>query len=460
MQKPVLVLLNVPKNCYTREIHLNPSKEMESFLSVLVALATATGLSGLIGLEREMRVQKRLVVESPIGGLSTFAMMGALGFLASFISLQYDLAWIMPAVFAGAIGFLLISHAYFVFNEHKFSAITAFALIVSFLIGILVAYHETLVAIAVSILFTGILALRDALHQMAKRINIDELLAILQFFIVTAIILPMLPKSYVDPFGFFDWRPQTVWLMVALVASIRFVGYFLAKVIGSDKSILLLGIVGGLISSTAVTPGIARESRDNKQTLVFLIPLLIATGLMIARVLGLVTVVTGTRSALFASVVWPLAVAIAICALLAIGLILHRQHHRHQFKNAAIEIRQPLQMSFALFFGGFFLLILLISEKIAAHFSDSGLYVTGAIAALTDVDAISLAMANLVKTEVVSATLAGRVILLAVIINTLVKVGIIFLFGSKKLLKAFTLSIGLVFFASAIFSSILWLLGN
>lgn len=433
---------------------------MESFLSVLIALMTATGLAGLIGLEREMRVQKRLVVESPIGGLSTFAMMGALGFLASYVSVRFELGWVMPAVFAATIGFLLISHSYFVFNEHKFSAITAFALIVSFLIGILVAYHETLVAILVSILFTGILVLRDGLHRMAKRINLDELLAILQFFIVTAIILPILPKSYVDPLGFFDWRPQTVWLMVALVASIRFVGYFLAKVIGSDKSILLLGIVGGLISSTAVTPGIARESRDNKQTLVFLMPLLIATGLMLARVLGLVVIVTGTKSQLFAKVAWPLSAAVIACLSLALILFLYRFRHRRQYKAAMVEIRQPLQMSFALFFGIFFLTVLLISEKIAAHFSESGLFLTGAIAGLTDVDAITLAMANLVKTDIVGTSAAGGVILLAVIVNTLVKVGIISLFGSVKLLKAFALSITAIFTASGLVSGLVWLLGN
>jgi uncharacterized membrane protein (DUF4010 family) len=110
----------------------------------------------------------------------------------------------------------------------------------------LVAHEQLYLAIAVSILFTGLLVLKIGLHKIAKKINQDELLAILKFFILTAIILPILPYSWEDPIGFFDWRPQVIWLMVVLVASIRFVGYFLSKFFGSEKSILFRGSWEGL----------------------------------------------------------------------------------------------------------------------------------------------------------------------------------------------------------------------
>lgn len=128
-------------------------------------------------------------------------MMGALGFLATYLATVHQLLWILPTIFVVAMLFPLISHAYFVFTQKKFSAITALALIVSFCIGILVVLDELFLAIALSILFTGILALRDALHRVAKRLSTQELFAILQFIILTAIILPILPAlSYLSIF--------------------------------------------------------------------------------------------------------------------------------------------------------------------------------------------------------------------------------------------------------------------
>lgn len=414
---------------------------MEDLGNLLVSLATATGLAGLIGLEREFRLQNKLLVESPLGGVRTFAMMGALGFLATFLSTEYRLTWLLPTLFVMAMLFPLITHAYFVFTRKLFSVITALALIVSFCIGILIAFDELYFALALSILFTGILALRDALHKVARKLSVDELFAILQFIILSAIILPILPKSWIDPFGFFDWRPQAVWLMVVLVAAIRFVGYFLAKVFGGEKGILVSGLIGGFVSSTAVTMGISQESKGKSGVIIFLAPILVASGIMFFRVLFEVIIVTQGRHGLLAEVVLPLGVVGVVSLVLAGVLLLYRKKQHKKIRTSSLEIDQPLQLHAALSFGLFFLFILLISEKIGEYFSASGLYITGAIAGLTDVDAITLAMANLVSLGDLQADVAARVILLAVAVNTLVKLSIVFVFGSVLLFRKLTLSL-------------------
>ncbi len=414
---------------------------MENFGSLLISLITATGLAGLIGLEREFRLQNKLLVESPLGGLRTFAMMGALGFLSAYLTVTYEIAWLLPIVFVMAMFFPLISHAYFVFTKQQFSVISGLALIVSFCIGVLVVFDELYLAIALSILFTGILALRDVLHKMAKKLSADELFAILQFIILSAIILPILPKSWVDPFEFFDWRPQAVWLMVVFVVSIRFIGYFLAKIIGGEKSILFSGVIGGFVSSTAVTMGIAQQSKGKNALIIFLAPILVASGIMFFRVLLEVAVVTQGKNQLLSLLLLPLGIFGGGSILLTGFLLFYRKRARKQVAATPIAIDQPLQLTSALSFGIFFLAVLLFSDKIGQYFDTSGLYLTGAVAGLTDVDAITLAMANLVTIGSLEADIAARVILLAVTVNTLVKLSIVFVFGSALLFRKLTISL-------------------
>lgn len=418
---------------------------MTDFSTLLVNLLTATALAGLIGLEREMRYQRNEQKSNiNLGGLRTFAMMGVLGFLGTFLSQHFDSLWILLAIFGATLSFSLVSHTLSAFRQSHFGITSEFSLLASFLVGVLIAINEMLLAVAISVLFTGLLALKSGLHKMAKMIDQEELVAILKFFILSAIILPLLPSSWVDPFGFFDWRPQTVWLMVVLVASIRFVGYFLGKLIGEEKSILLSGIVGGLVSSTAVTTGVAQESKGKKAILIFLIPILVASGIMFVRVLFEVAVVAGGEHDFFTSLLWPLLTMSILSVLLAVYLLFQGKSQKKPVKTN-VELKQPLQMKSALAFGAFFLLVLLISEKISLFFSDSGLLVTGAISGLTDVDAITLAMANLVRNGEVDTLLASQVVLIAVAVNTLVKVGIVFLFGSRELFKwAFVSIVGIL----------------
>ncbi len=418
-------------------------KIMEDFSSPLISLLTAAGLAGLIGLEREMRVQNEEPDGSNLGGLRTYSMMGALGFLASFMSIKFEISWFLPLIFIGSFMFLFISHTLVAIFQRQFGITSQLSLIASFLVGILIAFDLLYLAIAVSVLFTGLLVLKIGLHSIAKKINREELLAILKFFIFSAIILPLLPAHWIDPFEFFDWRPQTIWLMVILVASIRFVGYFLSKFFSSEKSILFSGIVGGFVSSTALTMGISQQSEGKRRVILFLIPILLASALMFFRVILEVSLTTGRERDLLLTIVPILGTAGLAFVIVALGLLIKRAHDikgKSDIKTS-IEIDQPLQMKSAISFGIFFLVIFLLSDKIAEFFSDSGLLFAGAVAGLTDVDAITLAMANLQKSGEISTNLASQVILLAVMVNTLVKAGIVFLFGSKKLFQAVLLSV-------------------
>ena len=415
---------------------------MPSFLEFLTLLLSAAGLAGLIGMEREMRIQKyskdKTLKEPFSAGLRSHSMVGALGFLTCFISEYFSKDLLIPITMGIFITFL-ISHFVVMNKLSLYGMSSSFSFIASFIIGIFVQQDQIMMALVISLLFTVLLVLNNAFEYVAQKITQDEFFAIVKFLILSFVVLQVLPESWTDPFNFFDWRPQTIWIMIMLVASIRFIGYFLSKIIGQDKSILLSGIIGGLVSSTAVTTGIAQESKDSKKGNIFVIPILVASSIMFIRVIVEIVLVSSDIEFFI-----PLYVSFGLMAITSLGLsaVLIFWKKESDGKNPEIaNVSQPLHLKSALSFGLFFLFILIISEKMGIYFSEQGLLLVGAIAGLTDVDAITLAMAQ--KETYSSVHLS--VIFIAVMVNTLVKIGIVAVFGSKKVLKRISLFLGSVF---------------
>lgn len=418
---------------------------MPSFIEFTTLLFSAAGLAALIGMEREMRIQNPEEnipsdADEPFsGGLRSHAMVGALGFLTVFIGDNFSPQLVSPIIF-GVFAVFIITHFLISKELKKFGMSSSLSILASFIIGIFVAKDYIIMALLISLLFTIILVLKDVLHRLAQRLTRVEFFDILKFLILSFIVLQILPTSWIDPFGFFDWRPQTVWIMVMLVASIRFIGYFLSKFIGQEKSILLSGIVGGLVSSTAVTTGIAQESKGSKKVTAFIIPILIASSIMFFRVI-LEILLTAPNVGFFL----PLYIsfgAMGIACLVFAGILFIKSNKKHKIeeKTETVEISQPLHLSSALAFGLFFLVILILSEKIGQYFSEASLLIVGAIAGLTDVDAITLAMAQSKNTTI----LPLAVIFIAVIVNTFVKIGIVAAFGSKAVLKHISIFLGII----------------
>ena len=66
--------------------------------------------------------------------------------------------------------------------------------------------------------------------------------------------------------------------MVVLISALNFVSYLLIKIVGAQHGIGLAGVLGGLISSTAVTLGFAQRSREPEADAPALAEALLAAG--------------------------------------------------------------------------------------------------------------------------------------------------------------------------------------
>jgi uncharacterized membrane protein (DUF4010 family) len=96
-----------------------------------------------------------------------------------------------------------------------------------------------------------------------------------------------------------------------------------------------------------------------------------------------------------------------------------------------VLLKDPFRILPALTFGGFFAIVLLTAKLASIYFGNAGTYAASAIAGLADVDAISLSMATLAKSSLTPST-AVTAITLAAMTNTMVKLAISYIMGTKE----------------------------
>jgi uncharacterized membrane protein (DUF4010 family) len=276
-------------------------------------------------------------------------------------------------------------------------------------------------ALALGIAVSGILAYKGPMHGLVAKLGADDISAGVKLLAATFIVLPLLPKEAVDPWGAI--RPQALWTLVVLIAALSLVGYVATRMLGPDRGTAVTGLAGGLVSSTAVTLSFARRSREEGPGSANALGagLLIAWTVMSARVVVLAGFV-------HAPLVRPLLVpfaAMTAATLVPVALLLRRWGAAPSGAGARMELRNPFSLTSAVKFGLLFAAVLLVVALMRRYFPGQGYYVVAALAGLADVDAITLSMAGLVRDGGTDAATATGAIVVAALANTLVKCGII-----------------------------------
>ncbi|MDH7597029.1 MAG: MgtC/SapB family protein [Methanothrix sp.] len=377
-------------------------------------------IGALIGVER----QKRIVEDKTRGvaGLRTFVLIALLGALAASLSEIFGDLFIVVA-YAGFL--ILVGTGYATASRiiGWLDFTSAVAAAITFLLGALCCFEESmLLAVALSILVTWTLAIRKTVHRYVEAISDTELLDTLKMGLVALVILPLLPDRALDPLEVLN--PRRIWMMVVLVSLISYVGYILIRVLGDDRGITLTGILGGIVSSTAVTMSMASEVRARSQSLASAVfATTLASCTMFPRILLIVMLVN-------VELLLPLSAQLA--AMAVVGVVLAYVLR----KNAApIESRvahkDPFRLIPALKFGVLFAFILFVTKLASISLGETGSYAAGVISGLADVDAVVLAMATLAAGSISSET-AVIAIMLAAITNTALKLSIAFIMGSRE----------------------------
>jgi uncharacterized membrane protein (DUF4010 family) len=218
--------------------------------------------------------------------------------------------------------------------------------------------------------------------------------------------------------------------MVVLIVGINLVGFVAFRLVGTRAGGWLAGLLGGLVSSTATTisyAGLSKRERDLGPVAALVI--LVASAVVYGRVLVELAVVAPD---LVASMAGP-AVAFAL-VLLALSLVVFRAIPA----NTDTEMPQrenPARISQALAFAALYVLIVFGVAAAREHIGSEAVYAVAFVSGLTDVDALTLSIAQLYSGGAAQDFEPWRVIFLATLSNLLFKIVAASVLGSAQLRK-------------------------
>ena len=382
----------------------------------------------LVGLQRE-----RSAVGRP--GMRTFPLITILGTSSAILAAEYG-GWVMLGSTLGVVAILAFQRmAHLREADPDPGVTTEFAVLVMFCVGALLMVAPIAVPIAIGGGVAILLQLKPEMHRFAETLGNDDLKAIMQFVLITCIILPVLPNQTYGPFDVFN--PWKTWLMVVLIVGMSLGGYIVYKFLGRDAGILLGGILGGAISSTATTVSYSRMARGKREiTHVAAIVVMVASTVVFVRVLIEIAVVSPR---FLSTSVIPIT---ALMLMTAIPAILMWYRVRKQ-PSQMPEQENPTQMKSALVFAAMYAIVLVALAAAKTHMGTRALYVVSALSGLTDMDAITLSTADLANSDAAILADGWRLIVVAALANLVFKAVMVGMLGGRRLFFEVTMLFGI-----------------
>lgn len=402
-------------------------------LGPLSPFVISIGIGLLIGLERERNPTAK-------AGLRTFSLVAMVGALLAMLSERTGTPWLL------AVGLLLLGGmmvaAYQRSDEDDDPGTTTVAAVaVAYALGALVWHGFEQLAVALAVTTTVLLYFKAELRGASRRLTRKDLVSILQFAVLSLVILPVLPNRDMGPFQALN--PYQIWWMVVLISGLSLLGYAALRIAGPQRGALLTGFFGGIASSTAATLTFARASQANPHiTPMAALVILIANSVVLLR-LGLVVAVVAP------SLLAPLSLLFAgglLAAAVVIAVFWRGLHIRPEAPE--MDVKNPTEIGVALTFGGLYAVVLLAAAWLSDLVGHQGLYVVALVSGLTDVDAITLTGLRLFGLGHIDMEQAVAVVLIALLANNLFKTMLASLIGGLALARRIvpgmlTLSAGL-----------------
>lgn len=402
----------------------------------LIRMLVTAGIGFVLGLEREYSQYSEK--GEIFAGLRTFTLVALLGFLTAYLGITFTY-WIFISGFLGVVTIVAISY-WVTSNEGNIGSTTEFAIIFTFLLGGLVLVGSINLSLALTVITLVLLSLKLRLKSMIGQLTQKELFAFVRFVVIALLILPFLPNEFYGPYEVIN--PREVGWIIVLTSGIGFVGYILMKFLGTDRGILLTSILGGLVSSTLVTFTFSKKSKETPElSQNYAVGIFAAATMMVLRIFLLVFIFNKTM-------LIQLTIPLLIILLTTFGIALYFYNKQFEKQHAIdkIVLGDPLNIKNAVFFGVFYMGILLLVSYANHAYGTKGIYLSSAISALTDIDAIAISVSKLGGTTM-NLLIAQNAILLATLSNTVVKIGIAVFTGSRQLKKYVLFGYGLIFIA-------------
>jgi len=399
-------------------------------IEALPQFITSLAIGLLIGLERERNPSAR-------AGLRTFALVTLFGTLAALLSTKLGSPWLLIAGLLAVAFMIISSYNHNSSHEDDPGTTTVIALLLSYGLGAMIWYGYTKLAVMLAIGITALLYFKPELRGFSQKLTRRDLVAVLQFSVLTFIVLPILPDQNYGPYQAFN--PHQAWLMVVLISGISMTGYAALQVVGTRYGAPLLGFFGSLVSSTATTLIYAKHGKSNPA-----MSNLAASVIVIASLSVILRLMVVSAAVAFGTLPGLLPV---LAGGLVFGLIVALYNWRKMDRATELyipETSNPAELHTAFGFGLLYVMVLLGTAWMEDLAGNKGLYVVALVSGLTDVDAIALSSLRLFNLGQLSEHQTVTAITIAFLSNLAFKFGLVIFLGGKNLAKHVSVSFGAI----------------
>ena len=371
----------------------------------------------MVGFQRER-------TDPTIAGIRTFPLLTLFGTICGTFADRFT-PWLVVGGLIAVVGLIVVGSPRPRDPEHS-SVTTEAAMLVMYALGVVIPFCDAWLAIILAAVVALLLHFKPALHGLVARIGERDLNAIVQFVIVSCIVLPLVPVTEWGPGGVINLHET--WWMVVLMVGIGLSAYVLYKWFGSEAGVLLSGVLGGAISSTATTATYAKRSKGSAGTaLLAAVIVLFAAATAYTRQLIEIAVVAPHFMAAAALRLGPVGGTILLAAL--VGFVRVRKE-----KPKLPEPENPAELKVALLFAALYSVVHVAAALAKTYGGATGLYVIAGLSGLTDIDAITLATSRQVSSGGLDPDTGASALLLASLTNTAFKLGMVGVLGSRRML--------------------------
>jgi len=389
--------------------------------------ATRLGIAALLGLAVGIERQWSGHASGPtarFAGLRTFLILGIGGGLAGILS-AVDRPIESAVLLGGAVALVIAAFVVTMRRpEAEVDGTTEAAALVVLGLALVAGMGQLALASGAVAVVVLVLGEKQRLHGMVAKVGAAELQAAARFAVMALVILPVLPTTPL-PFGG-DISPRSLWMLVLLFSAINFAGYLARQAVGANRGYGITGVLGGLISSTLITLQFSRKSREEPQHAAALaFGTVAACTVLPVRIIGVLMVLSAT----VAQAALPFLIPPIMVGGVILLLAFRRRHEGGATAGDAAVERSPLHVVASIRMALLFWVALVALGYVQARFGTTGVYTSAVLLGLTDMDALTVAMARLGNGGDMSA-IAATGVAVGVLSNTAFKLTLGLVLGS------------------------------
>jgi uncharacterized membrane protein (DUF4010 family) len=215
-------------------------------LPSIIYLFLTVAVGAIVGLENEYRMQGGAKIYL---GLRTSIFIALLGYILAMLFIATS----NVAIIVAAIGVITVIATVIYIEKTEIikdaGATTFVGVFLLFFSGLLIGLGYYEYGIILSIMIASFSFYKKEFLEVIHKIKRKELIAALNLLIISFLILPLLPDSFIGPGNFFN--PFEFWLIVAMVGAVFFFQYLVLRF--SKVGLFISSLIGSAVTGTAVT---------------------------------------------------------------------------------------------------------------------------------------------------------------------------------------------------------------